>query len=341
MSTTLILWPPPTVAGFDKDQRVDLLELVPPNRFDDFSLPNREQQIAGVTLRADRVIMDRERYPDCERATQHKLSDDIQASCREQGHCMSVKEWADKNQHRGTLRLRLRCRSSACRFQFQLNWDSKAQFWYISRRRCGTFVHTCVPQSCQPVKKTVAADVNAKRHLNDSSSSNKRARTSPSTTNSSTAVINNTTKTNETTTKTQGPETTVLDALDSARSLLDLSRAPSSPGPASPTNVESQTPPPQATPTVTAPVSPDFAPVRLGNRFFLQPTPTMIPGGQQQGLTAQQKLALLRNADSYNTAALKAALAQHQQRCFPGLMQAQDASLLGVLSFQGGAFGNI
>ena len=350
----MILWPPPTVAGFDKDQRIDLLELVPPNRYDDFSLPNREQQIAGVTLRADRVIMDRERYPDCERATQHRLSDDIQASCREQGHCMSVKEWADKNQHRGTLRLRLRCRSSACRFQFQLNWDSKAGFWYISRRRCGTFVHTCVPQTCQPAKKTVSADVNAKRRLTENTTSNKRVRTtSPPSTTGCTATIKNTTNTNAASAKTQGPETTtVLDALDSARSLLDLSRAPSSPGPASPTNEENQNPPTQAAPnTISAPVSPDFAPVRLGNRFFLQPNATtVIPGEQEQPgcFTTQQKLALLRNSDSYSAAALKAALVQHQQRCFPGLMQAQDPSFqdprvvhTGLLSFQGGAFGNI
>ena len=131
----MLLWPPPTCLDKYDGQRVDLLALIPPNRFDELNLPNREQQVAGLTLRADRVIMDRERYSDYERMTQHKLSDDIQASCREQGHVISVKEWADKNQHRGTLRLRLRCRSSACRFQFQLNWDSKAGFWYISRRR--------------------------------------------------------------------------------------------------------------------------------------------------------------------------------------------------------------
>lgn len=137
-----ILWPPPDVQ-YD-GERVDLLKLIPPNCFDDLSAPSAEHQVvAGVTILADRVILESSRYPDCSRSTQRILSDDIQACCREQGHTLSVKEWADQNQHRGTLRLRLRCRSSMCRFQFQLNWDSKNSGWYISRRRCGTFLHTC------------------------------------------------------------------------------------------------------------------------------------------------------------------------------------------------------
>jgi hypothetical protein len=137
-----ILWPPPDVQ-YD-GERVDLLKLIPPNRFDDYSAPCSEHKVVpGVTIRADRVILESSRYPDCNRSTQRILSDDIQACCHEQGHTLSVKEWADQNQHRGTLRLRLRCRNSRCRFQFQLNWDSKNSVWYISRRRCGTFLHTC------------------------------------------------------------------------------------------------------------------------------------------------------------------------------------------------------
>lgn len=334
MTSTLLLWPPPTCENKYDGQRVDLLGLIPPNRFDDFSVPNREHQIAGVTLRADRVIMDRERYPDCERSTQHKLSDDIQASCREQGHCISVKEWADKNQHRGTLRLRLRCRSSACRFQFQLNWDSKASVWYISRRRCGTFVHTC-----QPVKgaqSSTSSNFSNKRRLHESKgSSNKRARCNGEgvTTNTSTTSTNtiNRTETNNTSSSTSqaqaAPEPAALDALDSARSLLDLSRAPSSPKPVSPTNEENEKPAknsPQTSPSSSA--TPDFTPVRLGDRLFLQPMPestAVRPNDLSMLAAAQQKLALLRGnglASSLDNLppAVKAAL---QQRCiaFPAL----------------------
>lgn len=215
----MLLWPPPTLNY--NGERVDLLALIPPNKFDDFSLPNREQHIAGLTLRGDRIIMDGQRYPDCERDTQHKLSDDIQASCREQGHCISVKEWADKNQHRGTLRLRLRCRHAACRFQFQLNWDSKLEVWYISRRRCGTFVHTC--------HEVLAAENSQKRKLGETGSSQdrKKARIIQEALYGTTA----TTAAIPKPTSTGSQEASRLDALESARCLLDLSRTPSSPGP--------------------------------------------------------------------------------------------------------------
>lgn len=342
-------------------QRVDLLALIPPNRLDDLNLPNREQQVAGLTLRADRVIMDRERYSDCERMTQHKLSDDIQASCREQGHVISVKEWADKNQHRGTLRLRLRCRSSACRFQFQLNWDSKAGFWYISRRRCGTFSHTCQPVQAGAAKVSKTAGKRwrlAPEEQSKGPSSNKRAKTIQE----GNKNKNTTSKQDQ---KPQGaPESAVLDALDSARSLLDLSRAPSSPiPPASPSSDgENQKPTQKASPVpvVAAPNSmpPDF--VRLGDRLFMPQVSAAAAGmrpampmlaPQQAALAMQHKLALLRGHQARMDAA---AIRSLQRRCMalaPSPAAPQGATLLhhhqdprllrqGLL-LNGGSFANI
>ena len=202
-------------------------------------------------------IFDKERYPDCDRATQHKLADDIQAACREQGHCISVKEWADKNQHRGTLRLRLRCRSSQCRFQFQLNWDSRAEWWFISRRRCGTFVHTC-----QPV------DASQKRRLGES------ARASPH------KRVRRAQDLKETVT----PETTsaAQDALDA---LLDLSKAPSSP---SPVNEENHKPRSSAPVPSSAPSAASYLPVE---RYLMGIPPGLAAGS----VPLSAKLVFLRN----------------------------------------------
>ena len=368
-SSSTLLWPPPTCEEKYDGQRVDLLALIPPNCFDDLNLPNREQQVAGLTLRADRVIMDRHRYPDCERMTQHKLSDDIQASCREQGHVISVKEWADKNQHRGTLRLRLRCRSSACRFQFQLNWDSKSGFWYISRRRCGTFVHTCQPLQGGGNAQTSAA-ANKRRLTDNKGASNKRAKIQPQqegTDKNTTERKPSSSSNADSGNKAQQPESAVLDALDSARSLLDLSRAPSSPVPVSPTNEENQKPQ-EESPVSVAPAS--FAPVRLGDRLFIpQATSANLStllastGPTAAALTAQQKLAIFRgqqqqqqqNANNnalastlgrMDAAAFKAALVQ--QRCMAlapppgGQALLQDPRLIRTgLLLNGGAFANI
>lgn len=335
----MLLWPPPTVSGFDQDQRVDLLGLVPPNRFDDLCGVDAHCLAGGVVLRADRVILPRERYPDAERATQHKLSDDLQAACREQGHVLSVKEWADKNQHRGTLRLRLRCRSSSCRFQFQLNWDSKAGFWYISRRRCGTFVHTCAPhkQHCQVVnsnkdKALTTAPGNKRRTpetpKNNDGPSNKRARVEATTSFQ---------KNDNTDSKKKKPE--VLDALDSARSLLDLSRAPSSPrSTASEQNNNNNEEENKSSSQQEITAKQEFVPMRS---FYLPHAASFTAP-----LSAQEKLALYRNQ------ALKVALQQQQQRCFPLLQDPSAAAAAfadprlhlsgaGLLNFQGGAFGSI
>lgn len=347
MTTPQLLWPPPIDDhlskqgnGNEETERVDLLGLIPPNSFDDYSVPNREQKVAGVTLRADRVIMDRERYPDCDRSTQHKLSDDIQASCREQGYCISVKEWADKNQHRGTLRLRLRCRSSACRFQFQLNWDSKVGFWYISRRRCGTFVHTCKPLTGDDT--VTATQEGNKRRLSDGKGSgSKRARFNPEDASSNGSSSNNnnnaatgnsegnkknsagrthgksakagSNKTAGTKKNSQATGSNALQqALDSARSLLDLSRTPSSGGSDSVSdNKETSSAAPRAkdqAPIVVPQAQPSYmATMRLGDRVFLQSLNaapirsdhqlSLLSGASfapAMGLSHQQKLAILR-----------------------------------------------
>lgn len=315
-SSSILLWPPPTCTEVQQQPRVDLLALIPPNQWDDANLPNREQHVADLILRPDRVIMDRVRYSDCERQTQHKLSDDIQASCREQGHLMSVKEWADKNQNRGTLRLRLRCRSQACRFQFQLNWDSKAEFWYISRRRCGNFEHTC---------RTVqgASQVSGKRHLADSNKNsnnkgpaNKRAKLPEGKHKKKNEFKQQQSSSTANKNKAQDePVAAVFDALDSARSLLDLSKAPSSPEPGSPTNEENQKPKEKASPvSVVSSPSQEALLQRLagGDRLFL---PLDL-------LSTQQKLALLNGTSSSPSqqmmeAALKAALQQRRMALAP------------------------
>lgn len=324
MTTPQLLWPPPledtlAKANAEQTERVDLLGLIPPNRFDDYSVPNREQEVAGVILRADRVIMDRVTYPDCDRSTQHKLSDHIQASCREQGYCISVKEWADKNQHRGTLRLRLRCRSSACRFQFQLNWDSKAGFWYISRRRCGTFVHTCKPvkgdESLTPTQE------GNKRKLQDGKGSgSKRARLSPEGSPSGSNANNKTGGSDGKNTsagsngRTAKAETNgaavngnsqennskaLEQALDSARSLLDLSRAPSG---GSVSGDQEGSSPTSPTSQATSPMSqaPSYMPLQLGDRVFFQninPAQLSLLSGAERNLSAHQKLSLLQDHD--------------------------------------------
>jgi hypothetical protein len=116
---------------------------------------------AGMTFAPDKIIFDKTIYSNHSRDTQKLLALHLQESCQEQQQQqqqhgqggssyysyppISVKEWANTTQQRDTLRLRLRCRSGQkCSFQFQVNWDCKAEHWYISRRNaCGNFEHSC------------------------------------------------------------------------------------------------------------------------------------------------------------------------------------------------------
>jgi hypothetical protein len=110
----------------------------------------------GLKILPDKIIFDKTIYTDHSRDTQKLLALHLQLSCQEQQQqqqqqgCVhyryppiSVKEWANSSQQRDTLRLRLRCRNAKCSFQFQINWDCRAEHWYISRRRCGNFEHSC------------------------------------------------------------------------------------------------------------------------------------------------------------------------------------------------------
>mmetsp|Transcript_19479 Transcript_19479/g.41981 ORF Transcript_19479/g.41981 Transcript_19479/m.41981 type:complete len:420 (+) Transcript_19479:181-1440(+) len=97
----------------------------------------------GVTVLRDRVVLEMERFSSPSRDHQTALATQFQASFAEQGFAVVVKEWANPTQKRSILRVRLKCRFAGCKFHFQINWDQNMGYWFISRRRCGIFQHSC------------------------------------------------------------------------------------------------------------------------------------------------------------------------------------------------------
>ena len=97
----------------------------------------------GITVLRDRVVLEMERFNSPSRDHQTALASQFQASFAEQGFAVVVKEWANTSQKRSILRVRLKCRFAGCKFHFQINWDSNMGYWFISRRRCGIFQHSC------------------------------------------------------------------------------------------------------------------------------------------------------------------------------------------------------
>ena len=97
----------------------------------------------GVTILRDRVVLEQERFSSPSRDHQTALASQFQASFAEQGFAVVVKEWANPTQKRSILRVRLKCRFAGCKFHFQINWDQNMGYWFISRRRCGIFQHSC------------------------------------------------------------------------------------------------------------------------------------------------------------------------------------------------------
>jgi len=118
----------------------------------------------GVTVLRDRVVLEMERFSSPSRDHQTALATQFQASFAEQGFAVVVKEWANPTQKRSILRVRLKCRFAGCKFHFQINWDQNMGYWFISRRRCGIFQHSCRSQEGPtPVEMMLS-----KRNVSDS-----------------------------------------------------------------------------------------------------------------------------------------------------------------------------
>ncbi|KAL7566829.1 hypothetical protein ACA910_021330 [Epithemia clementina (nom. ined.)] len=140
-----LYWPPkhllPPAAASSND-RIDLLTYLDAEVYNTrgtypMKLPY------GVTVLRDRVVLEQERFSSPSRDHQTALASQFQASFAEQGFAVVVKEWANPTQKRSILRVRLKCRFAGCKFHFQINWDQNMGYWFISRRRCGIFQHSC------------------------------------------------------------------------------------------------------------------------------------------------------------------------------------------------------
>ena len=152
-----LLWPPPP---FDETQQCyldDQANLEAANMLDLFTymhVPGNDndaivQAPGGIEIQPSKLVFDAVKfYPACTKVVQQRIVKDLQQcySRTSAGRELAVKEWANENQNRGILRLRLRCKKAPCKLQFQVNWDTQQRHWFISRQ-CDNLYHTCpLPQ---------------------------------------------------------------------------------------------------------------------------------------------------------------------------------------------------
>ena len=155
----VLLWPPPptpSTEGTDVDGNHKEEAETTTGTMDLFSCihePGADEEEMTLApgglmeIHPSKVVFNSETlYPSCTRQVQKRIVEDLQRSYARtsKGRELAVKEWADENQNRGILRLRLRCKKAKCRLQFQVNWDTQQKHWFITRQ-CVNLAHTCPP----------------------------------------------------------------------------------------------------------------------------------------------------------------------------------------------------
>jgi len=145
----VLLWPKLSdqekqASTFETRQELDLFRVI--------NAPGKDEQASvqgpgPVEIFPSKLVFDSTTlYKDSSKATQEIIVEDLKR-CYERtsgGRELAVKEWANENQNRGILRLRLRCKKAQCKLQFQVNWDREQMHWFISRQ-CENLYHTCPP----------------------------------------------------------------------------------------------------------------------------------------------------------------------------------------------------
>ena len=176
----ILWWPPPSCrpvttapGGEEEEPPLDLFACI--------HAPGSDDQDIYVTrnglleIHPSKVVFDSTRlYPSCSRQVQKRIVADLQESHAQTsgGRELAVKEWADESQNRGILRLRLRCKKAKCRLQFQVNWETQKNHWFITRQ-CQNLVHTCpLPSS---TTNTKAAKEGRKKTTTSTNGTKKRA----------------------------------------------------------------------------------------------------------------------------------------------------------------------
>ena len=178
----ILWWPPPscrpvtttTPGGEEEEPLLDLFACI--------HAPGSDENDIYVTrnglleIHPSKVVFDSTRlYPSCSRQVQKRIVADLQ-ECHAQtsgGRELAVKEWADESQNRGILRLRLRCKKAKCRLQFQVNWETQKNHWFITRQ-CQNLVHTC-PLPSSTTTNTKAAKEGRKKTTTSTNGTKKRA----------------------------------------------------------------------------------------------------------------------------------------------------------------------
>lgn len=191
----VLLWPPPP------PHSIEGLPIPPPpddtdeDTIDLFAVINapgcesdKPLRVAkgGLEIHPSKVVFDSDSlYSSSSRDVQKRIVLDLQRAYARTsgGRELAVKEWADENQNRGILRLRLRCKKAKCKLQFQVNWETTQNHWFITRQ-CENLVHTCPPpKPSQAAKMTkMNADKNADKTVVDAGQKKRK---------SSSAKINN------------------------------------------------------------------------------------------------------------------------------------------------------